>query len=201
MAETSNEELTKLQQEIDILRQERDASNNLVVALKRKLDASTVEHDAINLIVDATKQELDALKLKHDATKHDLVVTKEESDALKHERDALTVEIGTLKGIPAIPEKKSLTKFISAHKQEYFGKKKLSETVLTYLATLISYIAGKQQARLSELQQAVSLECRTTQRYVRILRESGCIEFRGGRRNGVFALTERGKKLLTEANL
>ena len=126
---------------------------------------------------------------------------KAELDAIKLERDALKVEIGTLKGIPAIPEKKSLTKFISAHKQEYFGKKKLSETVLTYLATLISYIAEKQQARLSELQQAVSLECRTTQRYVRILRESSCIEFRGGRRNGVFALTEQGKKLLSDANL
>jgi len=136
-----------------------------------------------------------------DTSNEELAKLQQEVDILKQERDALKVEIGTLKGIPAIPEKKSLTKFISAHKQEYFGKKKLSETVLTYLATLISYIAGKQQARLSELQQAVSLECRTTQRYVRILRESGCIEFRGGRRNGVFALTEQGKKLLSDANL
>jgi predicted transcriptional regulator len=214
MADTQNEVLEQLQQEIGILKQERDALKSYIDALKRKYDASNVEHDALNLIVSASKQELGALKIMYDALKQDYGVLKEnngalksnvdilksELDATKTERDALKAEIGVLKGIPVIPKQQKLTNYIRDHQQEYFGKEKMTDVIRGHLAEIVSCIAEKQQVQLSGILQAISLEYRTIQRYLRTLREAGCIEFKGSRRNGVFVITELGKKLLNEAD-
>ena len=185
LSEAIAAEFDSLTREFEPLRQKFDVTTE-------KFESTSNNFEPISIKSDPTTPNFDSLLKKFEPTRNNFDSTSPKSDPATSNFDSTNSKNDSLTDITAVAE--SIRKSAAAQKI-YFEQ----PNIPVRMARIVSGLREKKTLTVPEMMTLTDASRSSIIRHISILKKLGFIQFRGGRRNGSFLLTEKGARLLERA--
>ena len=178
-------EFEPLRQKFDVTTEKFESTSNNFEPISIKSDPTTPNFDSLLKKFEPTRNNFDSTSPKSDPKTVNFDSSSGNFDSTNSKNDSLT-------DITAVAE--SIRKSAAAQKI-YFEQ----PNIPVRMARIVSGLREKKTLTVPEMMTLTDASRSSIIRHISILKKLGFIQFRGGRRNGSFLLTEKGARLLERA--